>query len=814
MQPKIIHYSNPTSLVNGELSYYGLVITAQSQMVFPLRQRQQKTFDINSILKALLPDWYDSLRFLNQHILLTTLIEAENCSDLNLLNAAKFNKSDLLKSLRTLCEIGVVADCLPEDSEEELFLKNIYRKFTMDTNSGVPGLWDRLAKWNNPTNFKQLIEDCVPDEDLTNIGKLRAVYFQGFYYIRPLQCRLMDAVQGLNIPVFFLNAFDQSHAFEYEVWQTNPYFNKNWIARQLPTVEQADLNYSLDVIQFDDLFSMIRYLRLNQEKLAPVAPMNKDIRSMLNTFFPKSLEKENLMAYPIGRYLMSLFEMWDEKTEQLILYEENVRACLSTGWAGDHYDNSLSSLTIFNKVHHYFSDCKTIPEWKERLRLLQNVSDQILPVFRENRTDRWTGMAASPLEIIGAFNAPIEDVRLLVNTLTHLLSDATYLFSSKDESLNLVEHFKKIRLLLKKKSDGMTLHSEESHVIRKLHLRMELSSKNCDLLDCPPSQLAEAMTFFLGGKREDIESLLDDDSPIGPVNTLNNAESVCLCKAKPIIVCYCDAVSLPGKVASYSWPLSNNYLEKLQLSSPEQSRLRSFKHFVESAPLSNRYLFHVLRSHPKLTVSWIHQLGNKILNPSVYIQLIGKKPSQNISSLLLTYSDKRKISENDSCFEDCKVENYFATMPDCVEISASKNLCKRHPVRLIYDYGLVKRSCYSDSFHLAFVMSHLIALLSKCSGETVRACALQLFKIYPSFSASEQQEIFEFANRHKNKLLDEFINKMDSGSISSRAVLYALDIRKGERLVDRVNIKGMANSCLLCPHKDYCIFELGGHFNE
>lgn len=818
MQPKIIHYSDPTSLVNGELSYYGLVITAQHQMVFPLRKRQQKTFDIDSVLKALLPDWYDPLRLLNQHILLTTLIEAENCSDLKLLNASKFNKSDLLKSIRTLCEIGVETDCLPEDSEDELFFKNIYRKFTMDTNSGVPGFWDSLDNWNNPYEFKQLLEDCVPAGELINIGEQRAVYFQGFYYIRPLQSRLMDAVQGLDIPVFFINAFDQSYAFEHEVWKTNPYFKKNWIVRQVPIVEQAVPNYSPDVIQFDDLFSMIKYLRINQEKLSPLAPMNKDIRLMLNTFFPKSLEKENLMAYPIGRYLMSLFEMWDEKHKQLVLDEENVRACLSTGWAGDHYDNSLFSLTIFNKVHHYFRDCKTVSDWKGRLKLLQMVSDQILPVFRQNKTDRWASIAESPLENIGAFNAPIEDVRLLVDTLSHLLSDAMYLFDSENESLNLVEHFKKIRLLLKRKSDGITLHSEESQVIRKFGLRMELSSKNCDLLDCPSSQLAEAMTFFLGGKREDAQSFLDDDSPIGPVNTLNSAESVCLCsdKDKPILVCYCDAASLPGKVASYTWPLSNTYLNKLQLSSAEQSRLLSFKHYVESTPLSNRYLFHVLRSHPTLTVSWIRQLGNKILNPSVYIQLNNEKPTQNISSLLLTYSGKQSTSDKVNWFDDCqdKVENYFAGMPHCVEISASKNLCKRHSIRLIYDYGLVKRPCYSDSFHMPFVMTHLIALLSKSTGETVRDCAQQLFKIYPSFSASEKQEIFEFASRHKNKLADELINRMDSGATSSRAILYALDIGKGERLVDRINIKGMTHSCLFCPHKDYCIFELGGHFNE
>lgn len=820
-KPIIIKYKNPCSLTDGTIPYNGLLITANQQMAEAVRQNtiRTKAWAVNMVMRVLLPEWYENTRKLEQFILLDEVIhsmetEYTGAEYENTFQAMHNNKAELIASISTLVEIGAEVPMLPADSQEQKIFQRIYQEFTADGRSGVTILQKRLACWEDAESFKQELTNNVMRKTGQAIGVPPAVYFQGFYYITPLQSRLIKAFRLLDIPVYFLNNIDDTQPVFYEIWKKNPHFQEAWIVRKADeyTDSDAETVKKRRIVKYRDAFAMVRKLeKVKADETVIYAVMSRQVKEILETFFPERAEKSQLLAYPVGRYLLSLYDMWDDD-EGLVLEPDNVRNCLSTGWAGRMYEDSKLLLSTYDKVHDYFRNCRTFTEWQKALDRLQEVKQKIMPFFENaegEKLGRWREVVNNPFHNLGAFSAEKDELANLTAAIQYMAEDAKLLFAGGD-TLNLREHFKKVYKLLKDKAPRELLHEEEANVLKVMLGRLQGTPHQ--ITECRPSALASAMSFFLGGKLEEDPAIADEEV-FGPARGLSDIESAqILHPGKKFMVCGCDSQSLPGQSRPYPWPLTRTYIEALNGSKEMEARCKDYLHCMENTLLGNRYLFHLADQLEDVEFSWMELAkDDKELNPSVY--LLQLKDMYNLTIEHEKQLLKDLPEESAYAGDDCKLAGQAVAVFTAeekiwpTEIKMDREFCPHDSWRLFYDYILDAHPVYTSDFHLQFYFAVLISLIADMGACSYEEAAEQVFTAYPAFSEVERQERLDFAKRYKtNELAQERQPLADKEYTLKRHYLQYLSIPKVNNFLEGEKIANddKKKMCIYCPHEAYC----------
>lgn len=811
-KPVIINYKDTASLVDGAISYNGLVITAVQQMSKAYRDNRIYAYDANMVLRILLPVWYDAPLLLKQRITLNQIITnlCEKMDDKALANSLKNNRSELLRSFRTLAEIGVKWQDMPEKNEEEKVIKNLYKSFIQNPGSCVEAFWAETGKWENPTLFRRCLEERTMRVKNKGIGVPRAVYFQGFYYISALQSRLIQAFCGLDIPVYFLNSYDSNYEEAYRIWEDNSRF-KGLETRfcgdeKNPSMMHIDQS---PIYKFRDVFSMVSYLgKQDFNSMRIYAPMSEDIKELVDTFFDDREEKSRILAYPAGKYLFSLYSMWDADTAKIVIEPEKLKECFASGWAGRRYMSNSGLLQIYNKVAGYFSDCRLPEEWEDRISLLKGVMENIVPLFKPQDevrgADRWHLMMSNPLHSFGCFNCSNDEIKLFADSIRQLINDCKILFEEKGQ-VDLAKHFNKIKKLLADKTKGCTLRLEEQKIVDVLNRR--LSMQQDIVTECDNSHLADIMRFFLGGEMdeiiEDAEKLTSDTDIIRGISDIEAAPI--LYKDKKIILCCCDAISMPGKKKRFSWPLSADMMRGLDLSGETKRRCDDYLYFIESTRLSNRYLFHLIKKMENVEISWVEHQHDKDVNPSVY---------------LLPYLDR--VIEKNSLLLDNNVNVQYqpgpwnmeltdeSTLPPLEEVGLDREMCPAGNWRLMYSFMLNQWPYYKSDFHMSFLLSGVIRAVADTMGISVAKAADHVFSLYPSMNEAEKKECMEFADKIDPEYKDRMLY---DGASYSELRLYTeyFPAKTINALVKKLGmgqdsvITNNKTNCVFCPHGDYCL---------
>ena len=821
-QPIIINYKNTDSLFDLNLiPYSGPIITAVQAMAKAYHKASdvlQPVTEINIVIQRLLEQWKSPELKLDQSLLLGEIIDTliEQSPDEQCLQSMRKNKSDILQSILTLVEIGIRANILPERSIEEHRFKYIYNEFCQTSASGVLSVESEWNTWNNPEIFKEKLAKAL------GASYMHALYFQGFYYITPLQGRIIDAACNLNIPVYYLNNYDEQQPEIFQIWHDNPRFKnlskykipdtalaKNQLSFYLTDQKQSIPVSSPKILEFKDNFSFIKNIILNKnEEMAFYAPTSKDIKNLFDAFFPAQEEKRHLLSYPIGKYLLTIYKMWDSQKKQLIFQPEQLRLCISTGWAGKTYSDCSALLSSYDKLALFFEDCKTIVEWRDRANYLRDIYSNILSIFPASN-NCWKNMMNQPLKLYSPFSIDLTELEQVLSTLESIAEDAELIFKGRSK-INLVEHFSALDDLLRRKENGAVILKKEQDIVHGL--LHKLKNRQSNIKSCSASQLSEAMNFFLNGtlNYED-ENLWHTDA----VRGLSDIEATpFLHPGKKIMLCYCDAEHLPGKPKQYSWPLSKEYFKHLgKVCNSTATRIEDYKYYMKSTRLSNRYLFALSMKLPELTASWISEHQGKFLTISPYLMvLVNKyklkivKSDDNMLPITKTNTESKIMTFrlpvlNDTMFPYNKYPAEVAWNTDWCPLSSWRNL---------YDFILSPKIYYQDRFHLDFYLTALTAVLHKLTNRNISEIAQFIFNIIPTINQAEQSEIISFAERAPN-IEPWQTDKQDfCGEIYQVARLYLkyLPLNKAYNYIKNAGIpydnKHKTDACIYCPHCNYC----------
>ena len=803
-EPIIVEYKHAASLFDGSIYYGGMVITAMTDMCHAYREQKtscSSCWHINGLLEKLLPNWVEEKTKLQQYLIISEIIDSLSMPKAEeiLYRSLKSNKGDILASIRMLIEIGVPVEALPDKDPEQKYFKIIYKEFCQSKGNGLQQFVSTVRDWQNKDGLFQQLHDVTG-------SKPRAIYLQGFYYVNALQSRLITALQALEIPVYFLNHIDDSEPEFYEVWNHNPLFSSSWQHRVIQEELQEKKSNTAIVRKFVDNFAMVNYIARNSEGGKFYGPICKDLQELMDTFFPPKENKTQLLSYPAGRYLMDLYAMWNDETESIELLPDKVKSCLATGWAGKTFAEGKRLLAVYEQVQDYFADCRTVEQWLERSKQLLTVKRQVAALFVPHKgsaeMQRWHNFMCNPLCLAGPFACPEADIIYLDQTINNIAKDANSIFNSKN-ALNLKQHFTRISRLIAQKADKATLSEEERIVLDKIKQRLSFNPD--DLRISKVGHLVEAMKFFLGGSFTETDDGSDYDGN-NIVLGLSSIESHPFLHPKQkAVICCCDEKNMPGGPRTYPWPLTGALLKKVKLNRDTQIHCLNQLWYMESTGLVNRYLFHLAEKLSAVEFTWIELKNNKILNPSVYIRQLDMDKIITEQGMLLRHKQvKHPASAATLGIEDL-LEETLHNLPE--EAALSLKACKQR-WRILYDYYLKEHPTFTSNFQLNFYLQMLIAALSTGQYEQdFRACAKEIFDIYPARNATEQEEILSFALRRRALKREEKYSCYDGIEYTDNRLYVGFLDKKGVDNIRQPEAVMEPIRCMYCPHSGKCFVE-------
>lgn len=503
--------------------------------------KMKKTFDFNR------KDIYASLKFLFESEIKDQDINLENISNeekkvldiyekLNSNNRwnklSRLNEKDLENIKTSLmnillddikkelgiekCDINInelksKADQKLKELSENISMKK-NKKFgaKRDTNKV---LLDRILHYMN------LIED-------TNLSSIDCskVVLHGVHQFTPLIYRLIRDLNKLNIEVIFMFNYLPKYKQVYKTWEKvyewckedieayeyDTGYTYNNLGKNIGEVIEgnffnlSELNKEITV--FDNITSFTNYVakkydesekELKTDMMEPskiLANMNEQFyavsgekaNNLLKVYFPEQFGEKHFLSYPIGQFILGLYNMWDKKENKIIVNETSLRECLTVNLWGKK--GCLTPLEIYEKVKLYFSDLNTLDEYIDRIDV------QIKYLDRIEKEEKY-----KPFGRFSFYGIRIEEANYFRTIISDLKSITETLFQEND--VNVGEHYSKLIQMIKKRTEGVKYSTEEEiNLVNQIYTKLKGTSiEQVSSID----SIKETLHFYLQSSQND-----------------------------------------------------------------------------------------------------------------------------------------------------------------------------------------------------------------------------------------------------------------------------------------------------------------------
>lgn len=571
--------------------------------------------------------------------------------------AFRRNQREVLRSMRTLTEAGLTPSDLlkvPDQSPEEVIFVDLWQRMERADQEfqTFRRLMDNYSQ--NSKGFQKLlrsaIERCLKDKKnngrkvVTHKYDVKRLVLHGFYFITPLQHRFLKICEASGVELVFLNCYDERFPSTFQSWDV--FFNaqNGWVDKsewqfdnQRPsrnvtwgkhfadvyeqrTVDAVSSSNSLKIIPFRDFGSFLEYFESNRHSDRYFTSDDSVLNEYLREYFPKEFERPHFLAYPVGKMLLELHQMWDEQSDELVLTGEGLLECFSSGWLQVDGENAKHYVLSLQRLLPFFSDCSRLDEWEERIDWICEIKEDISAhdTDIEGPTKRFHQMMSNLYERIAAFKVSIEDLYMIRAYMMRLFEIANVLFKDhNEERVTIGEHFERIERELFNGVDKESLIDDEKKLVDELWARLQGPSGEAGDDAFLVQDLLEPIKLFLGG---DFLSPTETDRNklIGSLDYLDGVPL--LSRKKNIHLCSLHEKTLPRFHTVLPWPLTSTTLDHL---AKESLAVKMILLRDQETASSYRYLFYLaLAFCDSVHLSWIKEWQQETLEASAYLLLL------------------------------------------------------------------------------------------------------------------------------------------------------------------------------------------------
>ena len=820
------------SLISNELCS-GIIIAATSSLTTALRTRypDYTVIGIHDLIDEMIPEWDESTKDLKNYISLRNsmdsyIAEQDNAGPLFI--SLQRNAADIWNAILLLIEADVYPHDIPDDLSAPIkHFKSIWKQLEIE-NSALMNLRAQFSfrlsdKDNVITGLESSIKRAYGDDITISLSET-CLFFLGFYFITPIQARMIDVLEAAGLKTAYLNCRDNDYPYVGEIWEKT--FSKEYSAGVSQDI-QPNMKFNncfgdmlngrkpeidAEIVSFDSDLAFARMMKAPLESDSPIfTPDPKECEKILKEFYPESFDRKHLLAFPVGQYIYHLHMMWNSMHDRLEMSYDHVFKCFASGWLEEDGINGRDYLYTLSKIKLFFKDCTTFEEWRERIDKFKEAKECI-SVFEveDGPNKRWHELLGNPFRQLSVYNASGETLSSIEKLLLKLMDDAEYLFSVSGK-VQIGDHFKKIREIIESHLDSDDILEDEIQIAKELVRSLDIAGTYEQ--DCPVSAIKDAVVLLIGGHFDEVDTLDQETSSVGArILPLSQVESNVLNDGcKDIYLVLADEFTLPGVPRTLPWPLSNALLDSLQIEDREDTKryVDCMRSVIDNRPLSYRYLFYSFLSNvnettkPKIHISWLRDQGAKTVSASPYVLMMWEKKTKGlkdpVSSIDFETDSDRIVIKDAGLSIQCTIK----TAPEDVQMDHA--LCR---YRYLYSYLVNYLPEYSSDFHYSFLLSNLIKAFCNESKKSKREVSKELFELFPFFRNVELRQASDYAGStvktDRSLIYDEAEypdTRLDIHFLNARTL--ALRAYDGDALDD----DELNSRCTYCPYSNICIFK-------
>lgn len=810
--------------------------------------------EFRSLAEAVNGDWNTDQSKFNELVVLSEFLRgkletASEKSEINWLTGCMRNLNSLLSAILLMEQAAMKPDDLDGGHDRNILLLIDAWKYLIAHDPVLRNYNTRMAALDTRQKWGSVLRQSFKVQHAFENSE--ALIFHGFYYITPFQERIMSLLETAGYRLIYLIPYDERYPFVHEIWDITYSEDfgfppkKDW---HLEYTEEEDpygeifegktgvtVPNSIRIREYASVMEFVDEIRfIRKDGYMVFSADFKNANKIMRDYFPEEYGERKILSYPVGQFVSTLNQMWDDEKQSIILEEDRLIECFSSGWLSYNGISGKQYMQDLMYILPFFGGCRTISEWEKRIDLLKKISDEVISPFISEKdavesVSRWQEAIENPFANFSMFSVPKEKLDTILQLIRQLLSMATELFG-KEKNICVNDHIRKLDSILKRYEISNDMYDEERKLIADIFEK--LGGPDSIHMQCSPSDISRALNLFISGKFDDNEI---QEKHIGLVSPLYFADAAAIKNQGKVHVCMCDVNSTPGGGKAYIWPLTGDLIEN-SLDRTGNRLIRNMIHIMEATALYNRYFMYCALKCKDVTVSWVSNVNDKLLAPSPYIRLVCDATGLSIEPAKRNSITFRRVT--DSAYGSGRIDEYKRSNSPSGMIKEAKMAYAFCPTRYVLGYVTEKYPTYQSEFQQTYAINALISAVSdlmKKSGMTVDQVYNKVIELFPNMRKVEKRQVYDYISYDRRENDFDYRNRTECGGsyytderlkvhhpnqqvrelmLGRFGKLYTPDGRKDMNLYEVVEAsseeemlgrKDIArNACVFCPHIDHC----------
>lgn len=824
----IFTYSNPYKINKEE--YWELMkkcsqfcvsqtmVNGMETTYLELKKGQLST--VRKLVGTMFNEWSNTSTYIKQYAFIDQLITNYSINSFKsekIKRSLSFNKSNILDSIRTLFELGILEENIITEklSEEQKYLIDLYKEIIKTDKENLFKLKSEFDENEIEKILKEALEsenENKDDEHKRNLDfeTFDTVIFHGIHQFDPLMLRTIEAIAKYKKVVFLFN-YQKQYQNIYQTWfdiyscfdasinvQCNNEFKPspilstsyagNKLADNIASVVEGNYkNLDMDlpkinITEFDNMTEFANYVagiyedaeekfkvdenRKSRSVLSYMTEQfyaaNSDVNDILKVYFPEQFGEKNFLSFPLGHFFLSITNMWDEKENEMIIENFNdVIECFTAGVIKEEIPGELAS--IFNKIKELIPRENKI---KDIIDVLENFRKQKERIVNKNNEEKLRAYKK-----LVYFNVKSEEVDKIIKALQELDEISKFFYEDfENNKNNFKDFYKKVREFLEKKiTIPENLDSNFKDIVLRLSSRLEDVENKIDIsgsFNC----LKETMNYYLQQTEEEKANSADwivrqFEQIDGDILNSNkqNSEQVYH------FACLSDSFMNVQTEDEFSWPLDKHFFElaykpldwKYQVFVKSRKEYKNFKRYALIYGLEfNRVNF---------KLSYVKTVDDKVNEKYYLLHLLNLKVKKNgvqYKQIPRHYVFKNSYGENKKDFNNFDLFKF--------------NIC---PYKFLLESVLEDGVQYKSAFLILKYFEILlenkarIKLEEQIGSEVIILKNLdeELYKLFKNLKLFTESEEIDIVTNAKKYLIESVLNgKIRFSKVSEKDREYML----------------------------------------
>lgn len=621
---------------------------------------------VDSLIREIYKEWMDPVTQIRQMNSLTKYINKINNKELK--ESFKFNKSEILNSLRFIIEMGIEIESINPKNIVIKELKLLYSNVLKNEEWNYLNNEIEIDKEYLEVCFGKILEDEKDryskenkqlDIDIKKIENIdfNKIVIHGLHRFTPIIFKMIDDLQSKSIDIIFIINYLEEYPEIYKTWEevyswsgvsiessdellTDRYNLGKSIGELLNGNIEEFNNKNIDFMEFNNISSFADYVSSKYketrecniegelESIGNISKMKEqfysakmeDINNILKQYHPDQFGDKHFLAYPIGQFILSIYNMWDNDRKKLIFDSKNLKQCLSLGFFNSKKYNCLD---IYNKVESYYVNLE-IKEDNDIIQLEEQIKSLYEKIKKINMVEAEKG-ARTTLRRFSFYNLQGDELKYLYNKLNIINNIGNEIFKDTEGNIEFYKHYKRLIDTIRSNVEEDDIINQEKEILDELEIRF----KELDKIEVEGSieNIKDSLHFYL--KRiEDLDSEKHQASWI--VRNLEHLDGGVLLeevdsKNKAYHLCLIGDIDMNASVKELlPWPLTLKFFEDIE--SMKNRHISVIKSYEERSNFLRYCLFYgTFFLNSRLIISYIKNYEEEINYPYYLLNMLGVK---------------------------------------------------------------------------------------------------------------------------------------------------------------------------------------------